>query len=152
MQLLIWAVFVCSIFCNYDRRKLRWKRQSVEWDVFYWRFYWGCTALQFQRMQMHWVRENGLSRVIIEWRVMALWGWKVRCFFISLEMVEGSLHKGLAMSFMVMFCSRHFSMNTLLSRVKCFWLPGIKLDIKYSFPGTRIIRIHYKTKWNFCKT
>ena len=55
-------------------------------------------------------------------------------------------------TFMVMFWSRHFSINTLLSRVKCFWLPGIKLDIIYSFLGTGTIREHYKLKWNSCTT
>ena len=66
-------------------------------------------------------------------------------------MVEGSLHKGLAISLRDISRSRLFSINTLLSRVKCFWLPGIKLDIMNSFPGTRTIRRYYKTKWNFCK-
>ena len=37
-------------------------------------------------------------------------------------------------------------MNTLLSRVRCFWLPGLKYDIVVSFPGTRSIREDYKYK------
>ena len=41
---------------------------------------------------------------------------------------------------------RHFSINTLLSRIRCFWLPRIKFDIRVSFPETRSIREDYKHK------
>ena len=62
---------------------------------------------------------------------------KALCARTSLEMVEGSLHKNLAMSLNDLPSSRERWMYLRSSSVRCFWFPGIKFDI---YPPSTAVR------------